>query len=132
MFPALTNVPSMMSIIKNAPLNVAAFTATGDITKEDFEKTVMPHVKAVIEEYGELNYVLNLDTDLGNFSIGAWLEDALLGIKHLTKWNRAAIVTNKQGVQVFTSIFSKVMPGEFRGYDKEELEKAINWASTGK
>lgn len=122
----------MISIIRNAPANVAAFTATGEVNKEDFENTVMPHVKAVVEQYDELNYVLNLDTDIGNFSMGAWWQDALLGIKNITKWNRAAIVTDKEGIRTFTEIFSKVMPGEFRGFEKEELETAISWASTGK
>jgi len=122
----------MISIIKNAPANVAAFTATGEVTKDDFQSTVMPHVKAVTEQYDELNYVLNLDTDISNFTMGAWWQDALLGIKNISKWNRAAIVTNKESIQQFTEVFSKIMPGEFRGFDKEELEMAINWAATGK
>jgi len=122
----------MIAVIKNAPANVAAFTAVGDVSKEDFEQTVLPHVKAVVDQYDELNYVLNLDTDISNFSMGAWWQDALLGIKNITKWNRAAIVTDKESIRNFTAIFSKIMPGEFKGFEKEELEKAINWAATGK
>ncbi|MBC7935502.1 MAG: STAS/SEC14 domain-containing protein [Rhizobacter sp.] len=122
----------MISIIKNAPENVAAFTATGDVNKDDFEHTVIPHVKAIVDLHGELNYVLNLDTDISNFTMGAWLQDALLGINNITKWNRAAIVTDKEGIIKFTEIFSVIMPGQFKGFDKAELEKAINWASTGK
>lgn len=122
----------MMSIMQNAPLNVAAFNATGNISAEDFEMTVVPHVKAVIEAYGELNYLLYLNTDLKNFTAGAWLQDALLGIKNLSKWNRAAIVTDKEAVQNFTEIFGKIMPGEFKSFDKNELDAAIKWASTGK
>lgn len=121
-----------MSIMQNAPLNVAAFNATGNISAEDFERTVVPHVKAVIEAYGELNYLLYLNTDLKNFTAGAWLQDALLGIKNLSKWNRAAIVTDKEAVQNFTEIFGKIMPGEFKSFDKNELDAAIKWASTGK
>ena len=122
----------MITVIKNAPANVAAFTAIGDVSREDFESAVLPHVKQVVDKYGELNYVLNLDTGISNFSMGAWLQDALLGIKHLTRWNRAAIVTDKESIRNFTAIFSKIMPGEFKGFEKEELEKAINWAATGK
>lgn len=122
----------MITVIKNAPANVAAFTAIGDVSREDFESAVLPHVKQVVDKYGELNYVLNLDTGISNFSMGAWLQDALLGIKHLTRWNRAAIITDKESIRNFTAIFSKIMPGEFKGFEKEELEKAINWAATGK
>lgn len=85
----------MISIINDAPENVAAFNATGEITREDFENLVIPHVKSKVEQFDELNYLLYLDTDLDNFTMGAWLQDALLGIKNITKWNRAAIVTDK-------------------------------------
>ncbi|KUJ50999.1 STAS/SEC14 domain-containing protein [Chryseobacterium sp. JAH] len=121
----------MISIINDAPENVAAFNAKGDVTKEDFENLVIPHVKNKVEEFGELNYLLYLDTDLGNFTAGAWLQDALLGIKNITKWNRAAIVTDKEGVQNFTDIFSVVMPGEFKSFPKENLYNALYWCQNG-
>ncbi|MCU7615774.1 STAS/SEC14 domain-containing protein [Chryseobacterium sp. PBS4-4] len=121
----------MISIINDAPENVAAFNATGEITKEDFENLVIPHVKNKVDEFGELNYLLYLDTDLGNFTAGAWLQDAFLGIKNITKWNRAAIVTDKEGVQNFTDIFSVVMPGEFKSFPKENLYNALYWCQNG-
>ncbi|RZJ51051.1 MAG: STAS/SEC14 domain-containing protein [Chryseobacterium sp.] len=121
----------MISVINDAPENVAAFNATGDVTKEDFDNIVIPHVKSKVEKFGELNYLLYLDTDLGNFTMGAWLQDAFLGIKNITKWNRAAIVTDKEGVQKFTDIFSVVMPGEFKSFPKENLYNALYWCENG-
>lgn len=121
----------MISIINDAPENVAAFNATGEITREDFENLVIPHVKSKVEQFNELNYLLYLNTDLDNFTMGAWLQDALLGIKNITKWNRAAIVTDKEGVQNFTDIFSVLMPGEFKSYPKENLYNALYWCQNG-
>ncbi|MCX8525347.1 STAS/SEC14 domain-containing protein [Chryseobacterium formosus] len=121
----------MISIINDAPENVAAFNATGEVTKEDFENLVIPHVKSKVEQFDELNYLLYLDTDLSNFTMGAWLQDALLGIKNLSKWNRAAIVTDKEGVQNFTDIFSVLMPGEFKSFPKENLYNALYWCQNG-
>lgn len=121
----------MITIINDAPENVAAFSANGDITREDFENLVIPHVKAKVDQFNELNYLLYLDTDLSKFTMGAWLQDALLGIKNITKWNRAAIVTDKEGVQNFTDIFSVVMPGEFKSFPKENLYNALYWCENG-
>lgn len=121
----------MITIINDAPENVAAFNATGDVTKEDFENLVIPYVKNKVEQFDELNYLLYLDTDLSNFTTGAWLQDALLGIKNLSKWNRAAIVTDKEGVQNFTDIFSVLMPGEFKSFPKENLYNALYWCQNG-
>lgn len=121
----------MITIIPGAPENVAAFNATGEITREDFEKLVIPVVKEKVDQYQELNYLLYLDTDLDNFTMGAWLQDALLGLKNLTKWNRAAIVTDHEGVKNFTDIFSVLMPGEFKSFPKENLYNALYWCNNG-
>ncbi|WP_285270179.1 STAS/SEC14 domain-containing protein [Kaistella rhinocerotis] len=121
----------MITLIPDVPENVAAFRASGEITKDDFESVVMPHVKAKVNTFDELNYLLLLDTDLDKFTVGAWMQDAFLGLKNLSKWNRAAIVTDKTAVQKFTDGFSAVAPGEFRGYSKDELSQAIAWCAGG-
>ncbi len=121
----------MIQIIENTPDNIAAFQAVGEITKEDFDDVVMPHVKEKTQKTGELNYLLKLDTNIGNFTFGAWMQDALLGLQNFTKWNRAAIVTDKEGIIRFTDMFSKVMPGKFRGFEQAEFHEAINWVATG-
>lgn len=121
----------MLQSITTAPRNIAAFEASGEITKEDFDR-VIKIVDEKIEQEGELNYLLKLDTPLRNFTFAAWMNDAWLGIKNITKWNRCAIVTDKESVQKFTDMFSKIMIGEFRGYDQEEYDKAEHWVATGR
>lgn len=119
----------MIHVIENLPTNMVGFRATGTITKQDFSETVMPKVYTLIKKTDRLNYLLLLDTSLKNFTIGAWMKDALMGIQHLTKWNRAAIVTDVKAIRVFTSIFSWVIPGEFKGFEQKNLQEAIDWAS---
>jgi hypothetical protein len=121
----------MITLIPDVPENIAAFKANGEITKEDFENLVFPHVKAKVNTFNELNYLLYLDTDLDQFTFGAWFQDALLGLKNITKWKRAVIVTDKKGVQNFTDIFSVLMPGEFKSFPKEDLANAIFWCANG-
>lgn len=118
----------MIQQIKDVPANMVAFTASGEVTKEDFDE-VLAEVENLVEHTGKLNYLLQLDTSPSEFTVGAWLQDALLGIKNLSKWNRAAIVTDSEVVIKFTDAFSKIMPGEFRGFPKSELKHAIDWVS---
>lgn len=63
----------MITQIKEIPANMVAFRATGDVTKEDFEKVVFPAVDAVVKRTGELNYLLLLETGSKNFTMGAWI-----------------------------------------------------------
>ncbi len=118
----------MIQQINDLPENMVGFKASGEVTKDDFEP-VMVAVENAVKKNGKLNYLLVLENAPSDFTAGAWLQDALLGIKNLTKWNRAAIVTDSETVIIFTNAFSKIMPGEFRGFHKKELQQAIDWTS---
>jgi len=107
--------------------NVVAFRALAEVTKEDFQSVVVPAVEKLVKNIDEINFLLVLDTDIGNFTAGAWLQDAMLGLKNLGKWNRAAIVTDSDQIITFTDGFSYVVPGEFKGFKKLDFNKALNW-----
>jgi hypothetical protein len=119
----------MIQIIPDAPDNVAAFAANGEVTADDFKSLILPTCDEVVNHYGELNYLLQLKNDTPNFTTGAWAQDMLLGLKHITKWNRCAIVTDQQTIHTITNVFSKLMPGEFKGFDHAELSAALLWCA---
>ena len=110
-----------------SPDKIAAFRAIGEVTKQDYENVVVPTVEAVVAKHDELNFLLELDTELGNFSAGAWFEDVMIGLKNLGKWNRAAIVTDSENIISFTNAFSYIAPGEYKGFKKDELDIALIW-----
>lgn len=118
----------MITQIYDVPDNMVAFRAEGQVSSDDFD-IVNQKSAELVEKTNKLNYLLLLDTPIKEFTSGAWLQDILLGMQNITKWNRAAIITDSEGIQDFTAIFSKVMPGEFRGFPKSEYENAIDWVS---
>lgn len=119
----------MIRQLVNVPGNIVAFSAEGEVTETDFKEVVLPAVKALVAKTGTLNYLMVINTPLSDFSIGAWWQDALLGLKEFTKWNRVAILTDSGVVNTFTDLFSIIVPGEFKGYKKSELDTAIDWVS---
>ncbi len=121
----------MITVLADTPDNVAAFQANGTVTKEDFENLVFPHVEAKVNAFSELNFLLLLNTDVENITAGAWMQELLLGLKNIVRWNRAAIVTDQKGVQNFTDIFSVLMPGEFKSFAVDNLENALFWCANG-
>ena len=119
----------MIEQIKNLPENMVGFRALAMVTKEDFESIIMPEVEKAVAKTGKLNFMLVLDTNLKDFTAGAWIQDALLGLKNLTKWHRAAIVTDDTAIHQFTTIFSALVPGEFKGFKKIDMDLAVAWVS---
>lgn len=118
----------MIQQIQDLPPNMVGFRSSEEVTKDDFD-IVQRKVSELVERTDKLNYLLYLDNSPADFTIGAWLQDALLGIKNLTKWNRAAIVSDSNMVDNFTKVFSVLMPGEFKVFPKADYQIAINWAS---
>lgn len=121
----------MIEILTDVPANVAGFRAVGEVTKEDFKTVVLPVVDQIVIKYGELNYLMIIDSPLKEWTAGAWAQDLALGIQELMKWNRVAIVSDSEALGTFTDIFSVLVPGEFRGFLIEELPQAVRWTATG-
>jgi len=119
----------MIKNITTGYQNLVAFEFQGEVSKADFDSVIMPAVNDLVENYDELNLVYYINTELKNFDVGAWWQDAMLGLKNITKWHKAAIVTENSAVQKFTELFGIIMPGSFKAFDKEQLQEAIDWAA---
>jgi hypothetical protein len=119
----------MMEQITNLPDGMIGFRASGEVTKEDYLNVVIPAVEQLVRITGTINFLLLLDTSVARFMPGAWLQDALIGLRRLTRWRRASIVADSEGVRNFTNLFSKLAPGEFKGFTREQLAIAIDWTS---
>jgi hypothetical protein len=120
----------MISTIQNAPANVAAFRATGEVTKHDYDSVLIPGIEALLKQQDKINFLFVVDTNITNFTVGALLQDLGVGLKHFTEWNKMAIVSEQGGVVKFTDFFNYIAPGQAKGFSHAELEEAKNWVSS--
>ena len=120
----------MIGLLPGLPPNVAGFKASGEVTREDFEKVIFPEVKRHTECSGKLNFVFFVDTPLKNFSAGAWIRDIWLGLKQFAAWRKIAIISDVEKIRNFTDNISFLLPGEYRGFPIEKLDDAVQWASS--
>ena len=119
----------MIEIIQGLPPHVAAFNATGKVTEVDYIDTINPLVAQIEKKFGRISYLLVIHTPLKNYSVGAWIKDALLGLKYFMKWNRIAIVAEKKGIKEFTDFFGVLIPAKTKGFMMEDINAAKQWVS---
>ena len=117
----------MLIPIENLPPHVFGVRAMGEVTAEDLTNTLLPGLTSLTAKFNEIYYLLVLETEVGNFTAGAWFQDMVAGIKHFSQWKKMAIVTDQKLVEKFTDVFSYVSPGEAKGYTLSELNEAIEW-----
>ena len=119
----------MLQYINDLPSHVVGIRATGEVTKDDMEKVLIPRIDELVARQGEINYLLVLQTDVGNFTLSAWWDDLKLGLKNFTKWNKIAVVTDQKGVEWFSDVFRFFVPGKSKGFALNELDEAVAWIS---
>ena len=119
----------MLTKIEDVPAHVAAFKATGKVDKHDYENLLVPELERKDKEHGHLHMLMVLETPVKNFTLGAWMEDAWMGLKHYRGWRKIAIVTDESAVGTFTNKFSFVIPGKAKGFKLAELETAKKWVA---
>jgi hypothetical protein len=119
----------MVTIITDVPHDVAGFSLTGKITGHDYETIVIPKIDEVAEQSGKVRFLLVLNTSIGNFNIKAIWDDVKVGLKHLSKWHKTAIVSDEKGVNLFTDTLGQLIPGETKSFTLAEVEKAKEWVA---
>ncbi len=119
----------MLTKITDIPAHVAGFIATGHIDKAEYDKIVVPELERIDKAHGHIHFLLILETAVKNFTLGAWLEDIWMGIKHFRGLKRVAIVTDEKAVETITDKFSFFMPGKAKGFRLSEAEAAKKWVA---
>jgi hypothetical protein len=120
----------MIQLMEDVPDYVAGFTASGEVTKADYEKILIPRVEEVYNEHGHIHFLFELKTDVGNFSAAAWWKDLTIGLKRFSKWKKMAIVSDQHAVSAVSSAISPLLPGQTKGFDLAELENAKSWVAS--
>lgn len=119
----------MLQIMGDVPPHVVGVRALGIVTEEDYKTALVPALEKAAKEVGELNFLMIFENDLGNFSYGAWMQDAKVSLKLFGKWNRIAIVSDQTIVEKLAHIFNFISPAAAKGFPTSDIELATTWVA---
>lgn len=119
----------MVELVAGLPENVLGFRGIGRVTSEDYERVLIPAVEAKLAENKKLRLLYYLGEDFEGFDAGAMWDDTKVGLRHITAWERIAIVTDVEWLRVSAKIFGFVMPAHVRVFKNSEIDEAIEWVS---
>ena len=119
----------MIEVIADVPGNVVAFSATGTVTAEDYENVIVPAVENALKENDKIRMVYHCGPEFSGFKAEAMWDDAKVGLKHLTHFERIAVVTDVDWIVRAVKVFGIMMPGEVQLFKNNELTQAKAWVS---
>ncbi|CAN5541825.1 STAS/SEC14 domain-containing protein [soil metagenome] len=119
----------MLKIIDNLPENVLAIEAKGEVTGADYESVLIPAVDEKLKANKKVRLLYYLGSSFNGFSPKAMIDDAEVGMKHFSSWDRVALVSDHKVINAFAKFFGYLLPGEVRIFTYEHLDEAKKWIS---
>ncbi|MEO8451890.1 MAG: STAS/SEC14 domain-containing protein [Gemmatimonadota bacterium] len=119
----------MLERIVDLPDHVLGFKATGRVTADDYESILVPAVEKALSHHQRVRLLYLLGDGFEGFTGAAAWEDAKVGLRHFTRFDRVAVVTSVDWIRHSVKAFGFIMPGEVRVFESNDLSKAREWIS---
>jgi hypothetical protein len=113
--------------IEGLPAGTVGFRAHGQVTSADYESIIVPDVEAAFALNRKLRMLYVTAEDFTGFDPGAMWDDAKLGMRHFSGWERVALVTDVPWLRTAATAFGFAVPAKFRLFHGTELAAARQW-----
>jgi hypothetical protein len=117
----------MIEQLTNFPDNVLAFVCKGRVTKADYDAVLVPAVLNALKTHDKLRLYYETAADFGGIDPGAMWADFKVGMEHLTRWERIALVTDIDWIKYTMQFFSFMMPGATKLFPLSQAAEARAW-----
>ena len=123
----------MIERIAEMPEGTIGFAFSGEVTPADYEETLIPPIRAAIENEEEIRCLCLLGPEFEGYEAGAVWEDLKAGAKFgfgsLSSWRRTALVTDVDWIRHATALFGWLSPGELKLFPTDQLARAKEWVA---
>jgi hypothetical protein len=119
----------MIEVMTDLPDRVLGLRARGEVSAQDYRTVLVPAIEEKLTKHKKARLLYVLGDDFEGYTGGAAWEDAKVGMKHLTAFERVAVVTDVDWIEKMIKAFGFVIPGEVRVFDDDDLEEARLWIS---
>lgn len=117
----------MIERLKEFPDNVLGFACHGQVTKQDYEAILIPAVEKALAQHDKVRLYYETASDFAGIDPGAVWEDTKVGVSHLSRWERFAVVTDVEWIRHTMKFFSFLVPGELRIFSTTAAAEAREW-----
>jgi hypothetical protein len=120
----------MLEIIPDMPENVLAVKASGKVTGEDYDKVLIPALDNKVKEQKKIRVLYHIAArDFSGFAAEAMWDDAKVGLRHLSAFEKIAVVSDVDWIVGAVKIFAFLIPCPTKVFENEKLPEAKAWVS---
>jgi hypothetical protein len=119
----------MLKLMNDLPESVLGVSAEGKITGTDYETVLIPALELKLKTNKKIQMIYHLGNSFTAFDVYAMLDDAKMGLKHLSAFDKVALVSDHRVINNVAKFFGYLLSCELRIYKDAELEDAKKWIS---
>lgn len=117
----------MIEILPDFSDNIVALACKRHVTKRDYETVLIPRVEEALKQHKKVRLYYQIGSDFTGIAPGAVWEDFKVGMEHLSRWERIAIVTDVDWIRHTMKVFGFLIPGELKVFPSSETSQARDW-----
>jgi len=120
----------MIETLDGFPADAVAVRAGGFVTESDYDQVLVPAVERAFRSNESVRLYYEIGPDFYGYSLGALSRDFWVGMRHLTRWKRVAVVTDISWIAQFVRMYSFVVPGPTMVFRTADAAAARAWLAT--
>ncbi|GAB3093353.1 STAS/SEC14 domain-containing protein [Aestuariicella hydrocarbonica] len=117
----------MIEVLNDFPDNVVAVACQGHVTRHDYEAVLIPAVENALQRHRKIRLFYHIKESFEGVDASAVWEDFKIGIEHLLRWERIAVITDVRWIVHTIKAFSFVLPGDVRVFPGVQAQSAYEW-----
>lgn len=119
----------MIRLINGLPGHVLGFEAEGKVTGKDYDTVLTPLVEEKLKTHKKISFLYQLGANFDGFDFAAMIDDAKVGMKNISAWDKVALVSDSKTLNNLTRFFGHMVPCEVKVFKNADLEQAKQWVS---
>jgi hypothetical protein len=120
----------MIEALEDFPDNVVAFRCSGHVTGADYEDVLVPRVDQALADHDKIRLYYEVAASFTGVDPAAIWTDFKVGVEHLTRWERMAVVTDIDWIKNSIMLFQFMIPGDMKAFPLAEADAAREWIAT--
>jgi SpoIIAA-like len=117
----------MIELMQGLPGGTVGVDASGRITDEDYERVLVPALEQALECYERVRFLYHLGREFEGFTPAAIWDDVKVGMRHLTRFEKCAVVTDVGWIADAVRVLRVLMPCPVRIFGDARLAEAKAW-----
>ena len=117
----------MIELISGLPEGTLGVRISGHVTGGDYDHVLTPAVDEAIKQFDQIKLLVEVSPDFKGYNLAATWDDAKLGLRYWSGFERVAIVAESGWVKTAIRAMAFMMPCPVQLFDLNEMDEAKRW-----